>query len=143
MVRRLSGAPWVLVFVIVAALAAALPAAAQSSGTVTGTVKDDKGQPIDGAKVTIEASGTGRRFETRTNKKGEFIQIGLSSGAYTVGAEKDKSTAQPTPIQVRVGQPTKLELVLGTGASATREAAANHRKAFNEGVALSQAGKHD
>ncbi len=144
MVRRISGAPWVLIVVIAAALAAAVPSAAQSSGTVTGIVKDDKGQPVDGAKVTIEATGTGRRFETKSNKKGEFIQIGLNSGAYTVAAEKDKLAAQPTAIQVRVGQPTKLELVIGVAAStAGRETQNQLRRVFNEGVALSQAGKHD
>jgi len=143
MVRRISGATWVLLFAIVAALAVATPVAAQSNGSVQGTVKDDKGQPVEGAKVTIESTGTGRHFETKSNKKGEFIQIGLSSGTYTVGAEKDKLTAQPSPVQVRVGQATKLELVLGQATSVSREKAAALRKVFNEGVALSQAGKHD
>jgi tetratricopeptide (TPR) repeat protein len=143
MVRRLSGAPWVLVLVAAVVLAAALPVAAQSSGTVSGVVKDEKGNAIDGAKVTIEASGTGRRFEARTNKKGEFIQIGLSPGTYMVGAEKDKLVAQPSPVQIRVGSPSKLELVLGAATAASRDAAAALRKVFSEGVALSQAGKHD
>ena len=141
MVRRISGATWVLFLAIVAALAIATPVAAQ--GSVQGMVKDDKGQPVDGAKVTIESTGTGRHFETKTNKKGEFIQIGLTSGAYTGGAEKDKLTAQPSPIQIRAGQATKLELILGQATSVNREKAAALRKSFNEGVALSQAGKHD
>ena len=49
---------------------------------VRGTVVDDKGAPVEGAKITIEMSGgTGRRFETKSDKKGEYIQIGLASGS--------------------------------------------------------------
>ena len=39
---------------IVVVCAFALPAVAQSTGMVKGKVIDDKGQPVDGAKVTIE-----------------------------------------------------------------------------------------
>ena len=52
---------------------------------------DAKGKPVDGAKVTIEQTdGVTRKFETKTDKKGEFIQIGLQSAGYKVTAEKDK-----------------------------------------------------
>ena len=55
-----------------------------------------KGQPVDGAKVTIEQTGgTGRKFETKTDKKGEFIQIGLPSGPYKVTAEKGQARRRP------------------------------------------------
>ena len=65
----------------------AAPASAQS-GQVKGKVTDAKGQPIDGAKVTIANIETaGRKLETKTNKKGEYIQIGLQPGRYTVTVE--------------------------------------------------------
>jgi len=58
MIRRVNGCrPWLLAPVVLAALATlapALPAAAQSTGIVKGVVKDDKGKPVDGAKITIE-----------------------------------------------------------------------------------------
>ena len=92
MVRRISGRPsWLFAAALVASLVAAVPAFAQSTGMVKGVVIDDKGQPVADAKVTIEMNGgTGRKFETKTNKKGEYIQIGLGSGSYKVTAEKDK-----------------------------------------------------
>ena len=64
MVRRMNGQPtWLLAFAMILGLAIAMPALAQSTGMVKGVVKDDKGQPVDGAKVTIEMSGgTGRRY---------------------------------------------------------------------------------
>jgi tetratricopeptide (TPR) repeat protein len=149
MVRRMNGRPtWLLAFAMFLGLAIAMPVLAQSTGMVKGVVKDDKGQPVDGAKVTIEMSGgTGRRFETKTNKKGEFIQIGLPSGAYKLTAEKDKLASAPATVNVRVNSPGEAELVLGVAsAAATKEGQAKAlalKKAFDEGVALSQAGKHD
>ena len=81
MLRRLNGRPTrVAKFAMAAVLAAALPAAAQ--GIAKGVVKDDKGQPVEGAKVTIDmVGGTGRKFETKTDKKGEFLQMLLGSRA--------------------------------------------------------------
>jgi tetratricopeptide (TPR) repeat protein len=149
MVRRMNGRPtWLLAFAMFLGLAIAMPALAQSTGMVKGVVKDDKGQPVDGAKVTIEMSGgTGRRFETKSNKKGEFIQIGLQSGQYKLTAEKDKLASQPATVNVRVNSPGEAELILGVASAAmTKEGQAKAlamKKAFDEGVALSQAGKHD
>lgn len=149
MVRRTNGRPtWLSVFAVLAALACAMPALAQSTGMVKGIVSDDKGQPVEGARVTIEMTGgTGRRFETKTNGKGEFIQIGLNSGAYQVSAEKDKLASAPATVNVRVSTTQETNLVLGVAsASASKEAlasAAELKKAFEEGVAASGAGNHD
>jgi tetratricopeptide (TPR) repeat protein len=149
MVRRINGRPaWLAMLAIVAALAMAAPVAAQSTGMVKGIVTDDKGQPVDGAKVTIEMTGgTGRRFESKSNKKGEFIQIGLNSGAYKVTAEKDKLGSAPVTVNVRVNQTAEANLVLGiASAAASKDAAAKTvelKKIFEEGVALSSAGKHE
>jgi len=125
-----------------------MPALAQSTGMVKGVVSDDKGQPVDGAKVTIEMTGgTGRRFETKTNKKGEYIQIGLASGPYKVTAEKDKLASAPRTVNVRINSPQETDLVLGVAGAATSKEAlaktAELKKTFDEGVALSSAGNHD
>src|SRR3954464_549080 len=127
MVRQVNGRPtWLLMFAVFAALALAIPAAAQSTGMVKGVVVDDKGQPVEGAKVTIEmTAGTGRRFETKTNKKGEYIQIGLNSGAYKVTAEKEKLGSAPANVNVRVNSAQETNLVLGVAsASASKDALA-------------------
>jgi tetratricopeptide (TPR) repeat protein len=115
---------------------------------VRGVVQDDKGQPVEGATVVIQSTGaTSRRFEVKTNRRGEFIQIGLSSGPYTVTAEKDKLASAPANVTVRVGAPAEATLVLAYAAAAvTREAAAKAealKKVFDEGVAASNAGRHD
>jgi Flp pilus assembly protein TadD len=148
MVRRVNGRPaWLSIIAIVAAVTMAVPAAAQSTGMVKGIVTDDQGQPVDGARVSIEMTGgTGRRFEAKTNRKGEYIQIGLSSGSYRITAEKDKLGSQPVTVSVRVNQPAEANLVLAVAsAAAQKEAAAKTaelKKIFDEGVTLSTAGKH-
>ena len=90
MIRRINGRHvWLTAFACAAALTIASPAFAQSTGMVKGTVKDDKGQAVEGAKIVIEfAEGVNRKQETKTNKKGEFVQIGLQSGTYKITASK-------------------------------------------------------
>ena len=54
---------------------------AQASGTARGKVLDDKGQPIAGRRDHLEfQGGVTRKYETKTNKKGEFTQVGLVPG---------------------------------------------------------------
>ena len=151
MVRRYNGRlPWLVACVAGLGLALAVPAAAQSTGMIKGVVKDAQGQPVEGAKVTIDMSeGVSRHFETKSNKKGEFIQIGLQGGAYKVTAEKDKLSSNTADARVSISRPAEVNLVLGAGgasAAASKETAAKNaelKKTFEEGVAASRAGNHD
>jgi tetratricopeptide (TPR) repeat protein len=148
MVRRVNGRFLWLAGAAVLALAIAAPAAAQSTGMIKGVVKDASGQPVEGAKVNIDMTeGVNRHFETKTNRKGEFVQIGLPSGRYSVAAEKDKLASQPAPAVVSMGRPGEVNLVLGgAGAPVSKEAAAKNaelKKAFEEGIAASQANDYD
>lgn len=149
MVRRISGrASWLFVLALVASLGFSVPVLAQSTGMVKGVVVDDKNQPVDGANVTIEMTGgTGRKFQTKTNKKGEYIQIGLPSGPYKVVAEKDKLGSAPVNVSVRANTTQDANLMLAiASAAATKEAQAKNAaitKVFDEGVALSNQGQHD
>jgi tetratricopeptide (TPR) repeat protein len=122
----------------------ALPAAAQ--GMIQGTVVDAQGQPVEGVKITIEQTdGVSRKFETKSDKKGSFIQIGLQSAGYKVTAEGKQGTASAN---TRVSQrgPATVKLVIGGGAGNDPTVAAKTaelRKAFDEGVAQSRAGQYD
>src|SRR5437762_6199454 len=128
MVRRLnSRLLWLTASVAVMALTIALPASAQSTGMVRGAVKDAAGKPVEGAKIIIDAEGSNRHFETKSDKKGEFIQIGLAPGPYKVSAEKDKLAAAPVPVQVRINPGAPITLVLGgAGGGMSTEAAAKN-----------------
>jgi len=149
MVRRISGRPaWLFALALVISFVAISPAFAQSTGMIKGVVTDDKGQPVADAKVTIEMNGgTGRKFETKTNKKGEYIQIGLASGSYKIVAEKDKLGSAPATVTVRANTTQEANLTLAmASAAATKEVQAKNAaitKTFDEGVTLSNEGKHD
>ncbi|MBZ5556105.1 MAG: tetratricopeptide repeat protein [Acidobacteriia bacterium] len=149
MVRRLNGRQlWLVACAAALALAIALPAAAQSTGMVRGTVRDASGKPVDGAVIKIDAEGSSRHFETKSDKKGEFVQIGLSPGAYKVVAEKDKIPSNVVSVNVRIAGPAAANLIIGAGAGggASPEAAAKNaelKKTFEEGVAASRANNHD
>ena len=69
-------------------LALATGASAQT-GMLKGKVVDAKDAPVEGAKVTITAKGMKSTREVKTNKKGEWVQIGLFPGEYSITAEKD------------------------------------------------------
>jgi tetratricopeptide (TPR) repeat protein len=143
MVRRSNGRPtWVLLIAVLAGLACPSLVMAQG-GQVRGTVVNEKKEPIEGATVVIQADGASRRFEAKTNRQGQFMQIGLSPGSYTVTAEKDKITAAPRTVTVRAGRPTDLELIIGQMAALSEATAAKLTKVFNDGVAALEGGRPD
>jgi tetratricopeptide (TPR) repeat protein len=137
----------VLAFIALAAVSLALPAAAQTTGVLKGTVVDAKTQPVEGARVVIEyQEGISRKYEVKTNKRGEFIQIGLAPGRYQVTASKDQFS-QTYDARVRIGDTTEVKFQLAPGSSGmSKEAAEKGAKIkglFDEGVAASKAGDHD
>jgi tetratricopeptide (TPR) repeat protein len=122
------------VFIALLALAFAVPAAAQNM--VMGKVTDVKGMPVEGATVTIEQPSSGRKYETKTNKNGEYTQVGLIAGAYTVTVAKEGVGTSKGNLNVRGGR-VPANFVLGVSASEGMS------KVFEEGVALSNAGDYD
>src|SRR5262245_9649438 len=126
------------------------PAYAQT-GQVKGKVVDAKNQPVEKADVTIEATdGMGRKFKVSTNKKGEFVQIGLPPGQYRISAAKDNlSDSHEQRIGLDAAE-VNLTLRAGGGGNASPEEAkkaearnAAIRGAFEAGVKLSQENKYD
>jgi tetratricopeptide (TPR) repeat protein len=145
MVRRSGRPSWQLIVAVLAVVLVAVPAFAQPGGVIRGVVRDEKGQPVDGATVVIEMKTRGRKYEVKTNGKGEYLQIGLGSGEHQVTAHKDKLTSAPTDVAVRVGQPSEVNFVLGAGGGGNAELSkkgAELKKLFEEGVAASSAGRH-
>ncbi len=133
---------------VLLAVAIATPGFAQSTGMVKGKVFDAQDKPVDGAKVTIAfKDGISRTYEVKTNKKGEFIQIGLPPGNYTVTAEKEKLGSQAFDARVRLGEAAEVNFKLVPGAGGpTKEdvaKAASVKKLFDEGVAASRSNDHD
>lgn len=144
---RVTGRSLLCAFAVAAFAFIAAPASAQT-GAVKGKVVDAKGQPIDSARIIIQsAESAARKFETKTNKKGEFFQIGLAPGNYKLTAESG-NLAQSFDVRVRLGDPMNVNFVLAPGAGAVaseeaRKKEAAIRAAFEEAVTLNNAGKPD
>jgi Flp pilus assembly protein TadD len=135
---------------VLLALAVAFGAAAQSTGMVKGKVVDGKNQVVEGAKVVIEfKEGMNRKFEVKTNKKGEYLQIGLQPGMWLVTASKEGVGTASKEVRVSLGGSEQVDLALGAaspgGGMSKEEAekAAAFQKVFDEGVAASQSGNVD
>jgi tetratricopeptide (TPR) repeat protein len=75
-----------LMVMLVAAVAALCvsPVFAQATGTIKGTCKNMDGTPIVGANVEWVNTDNGRKYNLKTNKKGEYFSLGIEPGKYKV-----------------------------------------------------------
>ncbi len=129
----------------------AAPASAQT-GSVKGKITDAEGKPVEGAKVTIQMVDSNNKFEQKTKKNGEFMQIGLQPAQYKISAEKDGLSASKTS---RISLDTaEVNLTLTKGGAAAEGGSKEDRAkaeakvaglkaAYAEAAQLSNAGKYD
>jgi tetratricopeptide (TPR) repeat protein len=80
-----------LMVILVVAIAALCvpPVFAQATGTVKGVVKDMNGVPIVGANLEWSNTDNGRKYNLKTNKKGEYFSLGIETGKYKVTLTQD------------------------------------------------------
>jgi tetratricopeptide (TPR) repeat protein len=57
---------------------------AQATGSVKGVCKDAQGTPIAGANLEWLNTDNGRKYNLKTNKKGEYFSLGIEPGKYKV-----------------------------------------------------------
>jgi len=129
-------------------------ARAQGTGTARGKVLDDKDQPVEAAVITLDfQGGITRKTTTKTNKKGEFTQVGLPPGIYRITASKDGYQGGYIDVRVGLGGATDfppLKLVPaavaragGAAAAAVEKSNVELRQMVNDAQALAAADKHD
>ncbi len=97
-------------------LAVTLPSMAQTR-IIQGKVTDDKGQPVAGASISIQPlDSTDRKYETRTDKKGQYVRMGIPAGEYRVVARaKGFSPAYKQPVNPQVSEPSVVDIQLTPG----------------------------
>jgi len=128
--------------------------AAAQTGTARGKVVDDKDQLLEGVAILIEyQGGLTRKSETKTNKKGEFTQVGLQPGTYRITASKDGFAPTTIEYRINLGEPTYLPNIKlsppragGGGAPgdpAAEKAMAELRAGVEQAIALTKEGKLD
>lgn len=84
--KKLFGIPVLIALLTVLYMPLAL---AQSTGSVKGTCRDVEGKPIGGATVEWANTDNGRKYDVKTNGKGEYFSLGIAPGKYTVTLRKD------------------------------------------------------
>jgi len=123
-------------------------AEAQSMGTARGKVTDDKGQPLPDTVVSLDyLGGMTQKYETKTNKKGEYTQM-ARPGNYKITFSKDGYQGTFVETRIGLGDPTylpdvKLASRVAAQAAAQDKTVAVLQEAFKKATELSQAGKTD
>ncbi len=111
-------------------IASVATASAQNNARVMGVVLDREGQPVAEATVTLEFfGGLTRSFEVTTNENGEYLQMGLMRGQYTVTATKEGVGVNRAPIDLRAGQELVQNLTLLTVEELYRESLSEAERA--------------
>ena len=129
---------------VLIALSIAAPALAQST-MVRGKVIDAKQQPVPNVTIIVEAlDGSGRKLTTKTDKKGEFVQLLTASGVFRVTASEPKLGSASNDTKVALGKVSEMTIVLVPSTAANDSAKATElKKVFEEGVTASRASQHD
>jgi tetratricopeptide (TPR) repeat protein len=70
-------------------MAAACSQLASAQATVRGLCTDVDGKPITGAVVHLADVDTGRKYDLKTNNKGEYFSLGIAAGKYNATLIKD------------------------------------------------------
>jgi tetratricopeptide (TPR) repeat protein len=116
-------------------------AAAQGS-TVTGQVIGLDGNPLTDGSITIK-SDTGRTFTTKTDKKGNFIQVGVPDGTYTVtltspalpppgfSTQFRQNSSNPQPWNINLKEIAAASGGNSSEAQAAKQAFANMKQHFD------------
>jgi tetratricopeptide (TPR) repeat protein len=133
-----------VVAVAVLCAVSVVPALAQS--VVRGKVVDAQGKPVPDATILFEATDANRKTQTKTDKNGDFLQVGLASGSYKVTASKDKVGTQTLNQNVRQGPNNPMSFTLSASSgisSADKEAAAAIQASAGAAVEAMKAGRHD
>jgi tetratricopeptide (TPR) repeat protein len=102
-------------------LAMSAPALAQS--VVRGKVVDGQGKPVPDATVLFEAEGVNRRTQLKTDRNGDFLQVGLQSGSYKVTVTKEGVGSATQQTRVSQGQNQPLSFTISPQSAAAAAAA--------------------
>ncbi len=101
---RQRSSPFLLALVALFTTILAGEAAAQA-GRVGGIVKDDKGEAIKGATITVDNQSIGSSFTATTDEKGRFSIIGLRAGLWRFIAQAPGFSVDGGEMAVRSGSP--------------------------------------
>ncbi|HMK29834.1 MAG TPA: tetratricopeptide repeat protein [Terriglobales bacterium] len=112
-----------LIILVVMACALLAPPAWSQTSTVKGKVVDDQGQPVAGAVIQFYSKETGRKFELKTDKKGQYFSIGIAPGTYQLTVTSNgQLVAQLSGVPVKYGEENTFDFDLAKERAAQQQA---------------------
>ena len=103
--------------------AAATPQENLGRGRISGSVLDEKGNPLEGAKVAVVSLTSKSRSDVVTDAKGRFAAGGMGSGAWKIIVEKvgyASESIEITVSQLKQNPPSIINLKKLAGVEALR-----------------------
>ena len=102
--------------------------------TIEGDVKGQDGKPIEKAVVRIVRTDMKGNYDTKTNKKGHYLYMGLQIGTYTVALEVDgKKVDEVKGIKTRPGDPIPVNFDLQKSVAQNQTKQVEMQKAVETG----------
>ncbi len=93
----------------------AAPLWAQTDATIKGVAKGQDGKPIAGATVQVYDAQTGRKYEMKTNAKGEYQSLGVAIGNYKFSLLQNGTVVdEHNNVPVGLGQERVVDFNLAT-----------------------------
>ncbi len=83
-----------------------------TTGTIQGSLRDDAGNPVEGARVFFSSSTTETRGVTRSGKDGAYLTEAVPPGPYVVRAEGRNKVPVETRVTVVVGESVTADFKL-------------------------------
>jgi tetratricopeptide (TPR) repeat protein len=114
-------------------------------GRISGRVVDIAGNPLEGAKVTVQSLEGDAKLEGKTDKKGNFAIIGLGTGTWRITAAKPgyaEASIKMGVAQLKANPPVNLKLQKLTGAQEL-QIDRSGLAAVDQGNRLAQQGDYD
>lgn len=115
--------------------ALSIPTLWAQMAAVKGSVRDREGKPIAGATVQMVNRDNGRKFAVKTDKRGEYYSLGVTSGAYniTLIGVDGQQLYQLGNVPVRLGEENVINIDLQKEAARqVQEMPPEQKKAIEE-----------
>jgi tetratricopeptide (TPR) repeat protein len=113
-------------------------------GGIKGKIVDSQTNPIAGVTVTIiSVDYPSEQHKLTTNKKGEFIQIGLDPGFYQVRCEKEAYKPTEAQVKVSINEIAEKDFILSAGVETRNIEEIPGKKELRQANMLFQEGKYE
>ncbi|MFW6161057.1 MAG: tetratricopeptide repeat protein, partial [Acidobacteriota bacterium] len=121
-----------------------LPVQCQYQGKVKGIVVDDEGNPIPGVEINIVSIKYARRHHhIQSDEDGEFVQIGIYPGRYTIQFQKEGYMPVSTEKKIGIAETANLKITMQKASQAVQQQLSDANKSFAKGIKLYEQEKYE